>query len=131
MNSYTFSFSYINVMHEHHHHRKIALIVRISLTLSCYPSKSSIVLGITSKLYPLSAQRMYTLTGRPTQVRPCLGVHNTASLMSSSLLHQQCSACLVRLTWMVCEMRGKWLYSCCFVGCCFRDLFKTPFSILV
>ena len=29
---------------------------------------------------------------------------------------QPCPACLVRLYWMVCEMGGKWLYSCCFVG---------------
>ena len=31
----------------------------------------------------------------------------------------------VFLKWMVCEMGGKWLYSYCFVGCFFQDLFKT------
>ena len=32
---------------------------------------------------------------------------------------------------MVLEMRGKWPYSCCFVGCCFQDLFNITRSILV
>ena len=26
---------------------------------------------------------------------------------------------------------GRWLFSCCFVGCCFQDLFKIAHSILV
>ena len=51
--------------------------------------------------------------------------------MSSSLLLQQCPACLVRLTWMVCEIGGRCPYSCSLVGCCFHDLFKTARSILV
>ena len=51
--------------------------------------------------------------------------------MSSSLLLQQCPACLVRLTRIACEMGGMWPYSCFFVGCCFHDLFKTARSILV
>ena len=46
-------------------------------------------------------------------------------------LHQQCPACFVHLTWMVCEMEGKWPYSCCSVRYCFQDLFKTVYSILV
>ena len=28
----------------------------------------------------------------------------------------QCSTYLVHLTWMICEMRGKGLHNCCFVG---------------
>ena len=40
-------------------------------------------------------------------------------------------ACLVRLTWMVCEMGGKWLYCCCLVGCSLHDSFKTAPSNLV
>ena len=51
--------------------------------------------------------------------------------MSSSLLLQQCPACLVRLTWMVWEMKDKWPYSSSFVGCCFQDLFNIARSILV
>ena len=45
--------------------------------------------------------------------------------MSLSLLHQQSRACLVHLTWMVCETRSSWLYNCCFLECYFKDLFKT------
>ena len=51
--------------------------------------------------------------------------------MSSSLLLQQCPACVVRLTRMVCEIGGRWPYSCFLVGCCFHDLFKIARSILV
>ena len=36
--------------------------------------------------------------------------------MSSSLILQQCPACLVRLTWIVFVMGGRWPYSWCFVG---------------
>ena len=51
--------------------------------------------------------------------------------MSSSLLLQQCIACLVRLTWIVFVMGGRWPYSCRFVGCCHQDLFNISRSILV
>ena len=51
--------------------------------------------------------------------------------MSSSLLFQQCPACLVRLTWIVFVMGCRWPYSCCFVGCCFQDLFNIAHSISV
>ena len=54
----------------------------------------------------------------------CVGVHWRTSLMSSSLLLQQCSVCLTHLSWMTSEMGGKLLFSWCFVGCCFQDLFK-------
>ena len=36
------------------------------------------------------------------------GVHRSTSLMSSSMLPQQCPACLARLTWIVFVMGGKW-----------------------
>ena len=45
--------------------------------------------------------------------------------MSSSLLLQQCPACLVRLIWIVFVMGGRWPYSCCFVGHCLQDLFNS------
>ena len=41
---------------------------------------------------------MYVRAGRPAFARPCVGIHKSTSLMSSSLLLQQCPACLVRLT---------------------------------
>ena len=54
--------------------------------------------------------------------RPCEGVHRRTSLMISSLLLQQCPACLVRLTWIVFVMGGRWPNSCCFVECCLQDV---------
>ena len=57
-------------------------------------------------------------------MRPCVGIHKSTSLMSSSLLLQQCPACLVRLTWIVFVIGGRWPYSWCLVGCCFQDLFR-------
>ena len=53
------------------------------------------------------------------------------SLMSSSLHLQPCPACLVRLTWIVFVIGGRWPYSCCFVGCCLQDLSNIARSILV
>ena len=44
--------------------------------------------------------------------------------MSSSLLLQQCHACLARLIWIVFVMSGRLSYSCCFVECCLQDLFN-------
>ena len=74
---------------------------------------------------------MYVRAGRPAFARPCVGVHKSTSLMSSSLLLQQCPACLVRLTWIVFVIGGRWPYSWCLVGCCRQDLFKITRSILV
>ena len=53
------------------------------------------------------------------------------SFMSSSLLLQPCPVCLVRRTWMVLEMGGRWSYNCCLVRYCFQDLFSTARSNLV
>ena len=57
----------------------------------------------------------WVFAGCPALVCPCVGVHQRTSLMSLYLILRQCSAYLVWLTWMVCEMGGKWLYSCSFV----------------
>ena len=59
------------------------------------------------------------------------GVHRGTSHMSSSLLLQQCPACLVRLTWIVFVIGGRWPYSCCFMECYLQDLFIIARSILV
>ena len=53
------------------------------------------------------------------------------SLMSSSLLLQQPPVCLVRLTWIVFVMGGKWPYSCCFDEYCIQYSFDIARSILV
>ena len=45
------------------------------------------------------------------------------SLMDSILLRLPCPTCLAYLTWMVCEIGGKWPYCNCFVWWYFQDLF--------
>ena len=97
------------------------------------PSQSSIAPGWSSWLYPVSEQSScrYVLAGRPTLARPSEEVHWSTSLMSSPLLFQHCTTCLVRLIWMIFVMGGRWPYSCCLVGCCLQILLNTARSILV
>ena len=126
-----FSFSQLP-SHHHHHHHDVPL-ARISLTLSRYFSLSFIASGRYSGLHPVSSHScwMYVRAGRPAFVRPYVGVHRSTSLMSSSLLLLQCPACLVRLTWIVFVMGGRWPYSWCLVGYCLLDSFNITRSILV
>ena len=107
----------------HHHHHHIVLAARISLTLSRHSSLSFIALGRSSGQQPVSSHScwMYVRAGRPAFARPCVGIHKSTSLMSSSLLLQQCPACLVRLTWIVFVIGGRWPYSWCLVGCCCQE----------
>ena len=120
---------YIYIYIYHH----VVLLARISLTLSCHSSLLFITSGRSSGLRPVSSQSyyMYVWAGRPAFVRPYEGIHRSTSLMSSSLLLQQCPACLVHLTWIVFVIGGKWPYSWCFVGCCLYDLFSIARSIFV
>ena len=57
--------------------------------------------------HPVSSHScsMYVLPGRPAFARPYVGVQSSTSLMSSSLLLQQCPACLVQFVRRVCIMR--------------------------
>ena len=64
-------------------------------------------------------------------LRDCVRVHRSTSLMRSSVLFQQCPACLAHLILIVFMIGGKWLYSSCFVGCSLQDLFNIARSILV
>ena len=111
----------------------VVLVARISLTFSSHSSLSFIASGRSSGLHPVSSHScwMYVRAGRPAFDRPCVGVHKSTSLTSSSLLLQQCPACLVRLTWIAFVKGGRWPYSWCLVGCCRPDLFKIVRSILV
>ena len=90
-------------------------------------SLSFIASGRSSGLHPVSSHSccMYFRAGHPAFARPYVGVHRSTSLMSSSLLLQQCAVCLVRLTWIVFVMGGRWPYSWCFVGCCRQELSNT------
>ena len=63
---------------------------------------------------------MYVRAGHPAFVRPCEGVHGSTSLTSSSLLLQQCPACLDRLIFIIFVTGGSWPQSYCFVGCCLQ-----------
>ena len=120
---------YIYIYHHHH----VVLLTRISLTLSRHFSLSFIASGRSSGLHPVSSHSccMYVRVGCPASAWPYAGVHRSTSLMSSSLLLQQCPACLVRLTWIVFMMGGRWPYSWCLVGCCCQDLFNIALNILV
>ena len=66
----------------HHHHHHIALVARISLTLSRHSSLSFIALGRSSGQHPVSSNScwMYVRAGRPAFARPCVGVHKSTSL---------------------------------------------------
>ena len=77
------------------------------------PYRSSPLAGLQGYIpYPhIAAVCMYVRAGRPALARPYVGVHRSISLMSSSLLLQQCPACLVRLTWIVFVMGGRWPHS--------------------
>ena len=88
-------------------------LARISPTLSHHFSLSFIASGRYSGLHPVSSHSccIYVLAGRPAFARPYVGVHRSTSLISSSLLLQQCPACLVRLTWIVFVIGGRWPYS--------------------
>ena len=110
-----------------HHHHHVMPLAWISLTLSRHFSLSFIASGRSSGIHPVSSHSccMYVLAGRPY-----VGVHRSTSLMSSSLLHRQFPACLVRLTWIVFVMGGRWPYSWCLVGCCRPDLFNIARNIL-
>ena len=113
-------------MYNTHHHHLVVPLARISLTLSRHFSLLFIASGRSSGLHPVSSHTccMYVLAGRPAFAWPYVGVHRSTSLMNSSLLLQQCPACLVHLTWIVFMMGGRWPYSWCFVGCCRQDLFN-------
>ena len=119
----------INIYHHHH----VVPQARISLTLSRHPSLSFIAFGRSSGLHPVSSHSccMYVRVGRPAFAWPYAGVHRSTSLMSSSLLLQQCPACLARLTCIVFVMEGKWPYSWCLVGCCRQDLLNIALNIFV
>ena len=119
--------------HHHHHQHHVVPTARISLTLSLHFSLSFIAFGRSSGLHPVSSHSccMYVRAGRPAFAWPYAEVHRNTSLMSSSLLLQQCPACLARLTCIVFVMGGRWLYSWCLVGCCLQDLFNIALNILV
>ena len=117
---------YIYIYIYHHHH--IVLAARI------YPLSPLLPIvhrprQVFRTTYPHIW--MYVRAGRPAFARPCVGIHKSTSLMSSSLLLQQCPACLVRLTWIDFVIGGRWPYSWCLVGCRCQDLLRIARSIYI
>ena len=112
----------------HHHDVRLA---RISLTLSLHVSLSFIAFGRSSGLHPVSSHSccMNVWAGRPAFDWPYAGVHRSTSLTISSLLLQQCPACLVRLACILFVIGGRWPYSWRRVGCCCQDLFNIARNI--
>ena len=88
-------------------------LARISLTLSLHVSLSFTAFGRSSGLHPVSSHSccMNVRAGRPAFDWPYAGVHRSTSLTISSLLLQQCPACLVRLACIVFVIGGRWPYS--------------------
>ena len=80
----------------YHHHHHVMPQARISLTLSRHFSLTFIASGWSSGLHFVSSHSycMYVRAGHPAFARPYVGVHRSTSLLSSSLLLQQCPACL-------------------------------------
>ena len=119
----------------YHHHHHVVPLARISLTFSfaTSPFSSSPLAGLQRYIpYPhRAAVCMFELVVL-LLLGHMGGVHRSTSLMSSSLLLQQCPACLVRVTWIVFVMGGRWLYSWCLVACCSQHscviLFTNPFA---
>ena len=102
-NPHTYACIHIISIHIYHHHHHVLLLARISLTLSRHFSLSFIASGRSSGLHPVSSHSccMYVRADRPAFPRLYVGVHRSTSLMSSSLLLQQCPACPVCLTCIV------------------------------
>ena len=108
------------------------IFLTLSLSLSPLPL-SFITSGRFSGLHPVSSHSccMNVRAGVPAFAEPYMGVHRSTSLMSSSLLLQQCPVCLIRLTWIVFVTGSRWAYSWCLVGCCRPELFNIANKILV
>ena len=110
-----------------HHHQSV-LTAQIILTLPHHLFLSVIALGKSSKLHCVCIELM--------NISFCLSDNTGVSMCRNQLDNITyefvfISPVLTCLTWIVFEMEGIWPYSCCFVGCCFKDFFKTACSILV
>ena len=107
--NYGFNWLLTIINYYHHDHDHVVPLARTSLTLSRHFSLSFIASGRSSEIHPVSSHSccMYVRAGHPAFAWPYAGVHRSTSLMSSSLLLQQCPECLVRLAWIVFMMGGR------------------------
>ena len=106
----------------------LSLTLSLSLSLSKFISPSIPAIHHIWLVLKGSSDVRSELTdifaGQPALICQCVGVHYGTSLLSSRLLLQPRLAYLAQLIWVVCEIRGKRQYSCCFIECCFQFLFK-------
>ena len=85
------------------------------------------IIHISRQVFQIKSRSRYVLVGRPTLVCPYEGVYEICHfiLASPAVYLMSCSS------YLVLEIGCKLLYSCCFIGCCFQDLFNIAHSILV
>ena len=96
----------------------VVLLIQISVTISRHSSLSSIASSRSSRLHPVSFQCCcrYVLVGRPRLTSLCegsIGKRRLYGLYLSNSLH------LIFV--MILEIGDRWLFSCCFEGCCFQE----------
>ena len=112
------SIDYQSVTYTYNQHQ-VALLAQISLThsLPIHPYRPSLPAGPPDYILCLyrPVVRRFTLAGQHLHT-PCKGFHKRTSLLSSSLLLQQCPACFVHHIWIILEIRGKCPDSCLFGG---------------
>ena len=82
------------------------------------PAQIFLTLSLATPSYRPSLHPVSSLLYVGSSWSPCFcsAMWGGPSLMSSSLLLQQCPACLVRLTLIVFAMGDMWPYSCCFAS---------------
>ena len=64
---------------------------------------------VSSPLDHIQWPHMHVPSDQPTQRYLCVEVYKRTTLLTWSLL--QCPGCLIRHTWVVCEMERKWPWS--------------------
>ena len=134
MKCYIWNLRQLLIYHPHHpyphHNHQGKQTTLIPLTLFLSQHLSLLVVSLDSIQCLHRANKIFLLVNQHWCVK-YVGVHQRTSLMSLFLLTQQYLACHVHLTGIVCEMGGKWPYSCRFEVCFFQNLFKTADSFLV
>ena len=97
------------ILWDHHDVRLARISLTLSLSLSLHVSLSFIAFSRSSGLHPVSSHSccMNVRAGRPAFDWPYAGVHRSTSLTISSLLLQQCPACLVHLACIVFVVGGR------------------------
>ena len=115
---------YIYIYIYNHYYFADSMDIPDSLSLSLYPYHPLFLAGFPNFIQrPLRADVSKFLL-----LHLCAGsTEKCHDLVLASLAVSRMSC----LSWIVFEMSCKWHNNCCFIGCCFQDLFKIVGSILV